>query len=296
MIKPFDIHAGHYDCDDATAAAKALKQAAIAAEPSVTPVVKAVANTTGGSTERLNSRFKTQASIMEKLERFAKPRSPRYQLDRFNDALRYTIVYPEAIYWQAIANAHTELNAQGFIWGIEGGGWKPDGRYKGLNVTMHTASGYKFEIQFHTQRSLDAAERTHAAYEEKRQLPPYSPRAIEIQASCAQTWANVPVPPRSSGVREKQAHLHARATNDKRCGHGYDQSMEYYKFSAGLGRFDYVRIDVTARRAWLFDDDLQWIEHDAYFDEIWMNGGGQEITEAEALSAIELLRSALATH
>ena len=200
MTEPSSIHAGHCDTDDASAAAQALMEAAMEAEPSVTPVVTTLASATGGTVARLATRFKTEPSILAKLERFARRNSPRYRLGRFNDALRYTIVYPDPAYWRAVAKAHVQVSERGFVWGTEGGGWKPDGRYKGLNVTVHTASGYQFEIQFHTKRSLDAAESTHAAYEEKRQLNARSPRAIEIQSACAQAWRQVPVPPRSPEI------------------------------------------------------------------------------------------------
>ncbi len=68
--------------------------------------------------------------------------------------------------------------------------------------------------------------------------------------------------------------------------------MEYYKFAGGSG-FEYVRLDRVGRHAWLFDeDDLDWIESDAHYTEIVWNGGGEEVTEAEAVKAVGILQSA----
>lgn len=68
--------------------------------------------------------------------------------------------------------------------------------------------------------------------------------------------------------------------------------MEYFKFSAGR-RYEYVRLDREGMTAWYFDDlDLEWVEQPAYYTEIISNGGGQEVTEAEALDAVGHLQSA----
>lgn len=69
-------------------------------------------------------------------------------------------------------------------------------------------------------------------------------------------------------------------------------SMEYYKFSDG-DEFLYVRTAPDAHSADYFDTDTRrWIRNDVYFTEIYSNGGGEDVTEAEALAAIGLLQSA----
>lgn len=68
--------------------------------------------------------------------------------------------------------------------------------------------------------------------------------------------------------------------------------VEYYKFAGGSGS---STCDLTAQvaRAWLFDeDDLDWNESDAHYTEIVWNGGGEEVTETEAVKAVGLLQSA----
>lgn len=68
--------------------------------------------------------------------------------------------------------------------------------------------------------------------------------------------------------------------------------MEYYKFSAGRG-FEYVRTTPDSYIAECFDiAERRWVREDAYYTEIYSNGGGQEVTEAEVVKAVGLLQSA----
>lgn len=68
--------------------------------------------------------------------------------------------------------------------------------------------------------------------------------------------------------------------------------MEYYKFSDGDG-YMYVRTSPGAYVAEYFDTGQRcWIRSDVYYTEIYSNGGGQDVTEREALGALDLLRSA----
>lgn len=68
--------------------------------------------------------------------------------------------------------------------------------------------------------------------------------------------------------------------------------MEYYRLPAGSGWL-YVRIDSDEFTAELFDVDAhRWVARDVYYDEVFHNGNGEEITEAEALEAVGVLQSA----
>lgn len=69
-------------------------------------------------------------------------------------------------------------------------------------------------------------------------------------------------------------------------------AMEYYRLPAGVGWL-YVRIRPDEYTAELFDTGVgQWVERDAYYDEVFHNGNGEEITESETLSAIGAFQSA----
>ena len=67
-----------------------------------------------GTIERFDTRFKTRASILERLERFRADDSPHYRLQKFNDALRYTITVGASDYWGGVAEIQRLFTAEGF--------------------------------------------------------------------------------------------------------------------------------------------------------------------------------------
>jgi hypothetical protein len=179
--------------DDPKKAAEHLLVTARATEVLASPKVRAAARATAGMIERFDTRFKSHESILEKLERFRQHESPFYRLAKFNDALRYTIVYDTAQYWQQADVAHRLLGADGFevIDGLRR--WRTN--YKGLNWTIRAPCGGIFEVQFHTAESLAAAEASHGLYERQRRL---ARKSAEWQATAteqAKIWRTVPIPP-----------------------------------------------------------------------------------------------------
>jgi hypothetical protein len=187
------VRSGGSDCDDRERAADALMRAARAAEPSISKTVKAVAVEVGGSLERFVTRLKSRESVVEKLERFRKRKSPHYRLDRFNDTLRYTIVN-DTDYWRTTQQALAVFEARGFTVKYAPRGWAKHG-YKGLNVTLRARSGFEFEVQFHTEASLAAAEKTHRLYEIERKFPHGSEEQKQLKAAQGEEWGKVPFPP-----------------------------------------------------------------------------------------------------
>ncbi len=173
----------------ALAVVKALAQDA---EPDASAFVRAVASDTGGTVERFGSRFKTDASILEKLDRFKRPRPPYYRLDKFNDALRYTLVYPESGYWNSTREIVAQIEQSGFTVEADPAGWRAN--YRGLNLTLKDSAGRMFEVQLHTPDSLRASEESHGLYEEMRKLPRRDPRKAVLEAQIAAVYASVPWP------------------------------------------------------------------------------------------------------
>lgn len=194
MSDASEIHRGVHDGDDIAAVAAAVMRAAEVAEESAIPVVAALAAAIGGQVRREDTRRKRLDSVLEKLDRFRRHRSPHYRLARFNDALRFTIVVPDLIYWRAAMAAPEALAEREYSVKRFRRAW-PDEGYKGINLTVITPVGYEFEVQFHTERSLEAAEATHDLYAAERKLPPGSPHAVELRAEQAVIWRSVPVPP-----------------------------------------------------------------------------------------------------
>lgn len=179
--------------DDRQQALQALKLAALEAEPAATALVEEAAAATNGDIVRPSTRFKSDASIAEKLERFRRQRSPKYRLERFNDALRYTVVYSAGRYWRGYRELVGQLSARGFAVVADPGGWRRG--YTGINLTVADPQGRLFEVQVHTPDSLAAAEATHGLYEQQRTLPRGSQEWLALGASMTAIFDGAPRPP-----------------------------------------------------------------------------------------------------
>lgn len=155
-------------------AAAAKLAAAAAAEPAVTPTLSGIAESLGGKMEGLDFRVKGQASMERKInadiadaaERGV-TMTPAEAAAKINDALRYTMVFPDAEYTSGVARALAKLEADGFqqiklknFWG------NPD--YQGINGIFEK-NGQRIELQFHTPMSLKVKEdQLHPLFEKYR--------------------------------------------------------------------------------------------------------------------------------
>jgi hypothetical protein len=94
--------------------------------------------------------------------------SVREALGKVSDAVRYTFTYRPQHYAGGVLTDVERLKAEGFeliklknLW--------TDEQYKGVNSQWRRPeTGLRFEVQFHTQESLEAKELTHGAYERIR--------------------------------------------------------------------------------------------------------------------------------
>jgi hypothetical protein len=94
--------------------------------------------------------------------------SPREALDKVSDAVRYTFTYSPDGYADGVRADVERLKASGFeeiklknLWSSS--------QYKGINTQWRRPeTGLRFEVQFHTEESLQAKELTHGAYERLR--------------------------------------------------------------------------------------------------------------------------------
>ena len=111
------------------------------------------------------------------------------------DGIRYTIIFDFDYYTEGVAAGHARLTEAGYE-GIETKpSWDSD-QYKGVNSQWReTSSDVRFEVQFHTEESWDAKQKTHEAYE-RIQEPGTSVEEIErLRAYQRQICGEVRVPP-----------------------------------------------------------------------------------------------------
>ena len=86
----------------------------------------------------------------------------------FRDTIRYTFQYQETRYTQGVRADIKRLQERGFELDKLKNSWSGD-QYRGINSQwIDSATGQRFELQFHTRISFEAKQLTHGAYERLR--------------------------------------------------------------------------------------------------------------------------------
>jgi hypothetical protein len=111
------------------------------------------------------------------------------------DVLRYTLQYQEGKYSSSVRDDCERLKSEGFELAEFRNTWANE-EYKGINSRWRIPdSGQLFEVQFHTEASFTAKQKTHTAYEQLRTLPPDHEQVYELRAYQREVTAKIPVPP-----------------------------------------------------------------------------------------------------
>jgi hypothetical protein len=117
-----------------------------------------------------------------------------------HDGVRYTFLFVHETYTQDLRVASERLQAEGFTPDVRKNLWGND-EYKGVNTRwVDPESNLLFEIQFHTEKSWNAKQQSHDAYEkinevetpvdEKEQLRDYQ-REISSQVPLPRGWQEI---------------------------------------------------------------------------------------------------------
>jgi hypothetical protein len=115
--------------------------------------------------------------------------------NEIHDAIRYTFIFSAQTFSDGLWDASRKLESAGYELEVRRNSWGSD-EYKGINSRwLDAASGRLFEIQFHTEESWEAKQKTHRAYEKIRdtRTPPSEVQSLhEFQKRISQT---VEIPP-----------------------------------------------------------------------------------------------------
>jgi hypothetical protein len=127
-------------------------------------------------------------------------------LDAVSDAVRFTYKYPENGYSQGVLSDIERLKARGFELDKLKNTWTSD-HYKGINAQwLEPGSGVRFEVQFHTQASLEAKELSHQAYERIRSIADPSQETdretTELEGFQSSVNAMIPIPPDVNAIED----------------------------------------------------------------------------------------------
>jgi len=199
-----------------TEAVKLIKQAK-QSEPKVMQDLQNIAKQTSGEMVGLEYRFKSEDSLTRKIidqsnriERalIKQGKDPvqaaKTALDEtvlgINDALRYTISFPKEGYYSAFEKTIASLERQGYKVAAFNNFWQKAGTtfdtgYRGINATLISPNGQKFELQFHTPESFKLKMETHSLYEEVRLPTTPKPRKDELRKLQIEMANKIPIPP-----------------------------------------------------------------------------------------------------
>lgn len=165
----------------------------------ITDTIKQVAEKLKIETAGLENRIKSKKRYLEKMMRDTNgsrdPKLIKDKIDNIHDVIRYTYLGDEKNLKQVFDSAREELEARGYMFKKVNNTWKDGSKYKGINCTLEAPDGShtKFELQFHTKKSLEVKEETHRLYE-MTQSPDATPEQIakwnDEQTRLSNTVAN----------------------------------------------------------------------------------------------------------
>ena len=173
-------------------------------EQAVTPAMRRIeAEDPGRHLAGLEHRLKGQERLTEKVEKWLSAQPDLRVDDAFKlvkDAIRYTFVYSEERYTEGVYADSNRLDSAGFEPVDRQNSWKED-QYKGINGRWREpGSGILFEVQFHTQESVDAKEVTHPAYERIRDPTTPPDEVRQLRAFQGEVCSRIKIPPKATEI------------------------------------------------------------------------------------------------
>ena len=155
------------------------------------------ARTLAGFDHRIKGEDRLKEKVADRMR--SKGRSAMETLAQISDVVRFTFTYGETAYAAGVRKDVGRLEGAGFTQVERRNTWTSD-QYKGINTQwLEPKSGVRFEVQFHTQASLEAKELTHKAYERIRTITEPTPETDRETAELKQFQhrANsmIPIPP-----------------------------------------------------------------------------------------------------
>jgi len=145
----------------------------------------------------LENRLKGKDRLTEKVIQAVEERGHTVEsaLGMIKDAIRYTFVYREGRYTEGVHADCERFKAAGFEPVDRKNSWEGL-EYKGINGRWRVPGASQiFEVQFHTQASLDVKEETHWAYERLRMLPEDDTEVSQLHSYQREVTNKVPLPP-----------------------------------------------------------------------------------------------------
>lgn len=178
------------------AVAGAKIEEATKAEPGITKNLTAIAEKNGATMVGLEYRLKTAESLERKVKTECKDKAltPEQAIKKMYDVNRYTMQAEEATFTETIKNTFTTLEGEGYTVERVKNTFQRDKEYVAVNCVLSDKNGTRFELQFHTKKSLEVKEVNHKLYEEQRTDSTSQARKNELGRIMAENTNSIPIP------------------------------------------------------------------------------------------------------
>jgi hypothetical protein len=178
-------------------AAQQVFEKATALEPQITKQVQDLATANGAELIGLKNRLKTVESLERKIGDKARDEfggDNQAAAADIGDSIRYTMQLDEQSYAGGVKNTIDVLNQEGYKTNVKNY-WQENNIYKGVNVTVTSPEGQKFELQFHTPGSYSLKEtKNNDLYQIHRLSTTPLAMKYELEQQMANNWVNVQTP------------------------------------------------------------------------------------------------------
>lgn len=157
--------------NDMSEKAKETYNKACENEKKITPELNEIVKENGGELAGLEYRIKSPESFQRKIntDMSEKGISEEEAIENMKDVVRYTSVSDFDKLAENYSCTINSLKDKDYNVIETKNTWDNEKNpYKGVNVSLESPEGQKFELQFHTPESLEAKEKMHKLYEEAR--------------------------------------------------------------------------------------------------------------------------------
>lgn len=183
-----------------THVAAAALNAALSAQRSeaeMTTQLWAVVHTRGGHLRHLQHRLKAPSSLARKIEtkRKATGSTAEQAAQRLDDTIRYTVTTrrPRDLIPTMTATVDDLTDCGWSVTSAEHSFVKGN-PYKGVHLILTGPQGHRCEVQFHTDRALEAKTRSHRQYDTYRDLDASQQHRRAAFNRCVELWDPIPTP------------------------------------------------------------------------------------------------------
>lgn len=197
-----DDYVAKHGGDSLTHAAR-LRNEAINQEHAVSPLLQSLE----GDAVKLagfDFRIKGESSLARKIRSDAAYAgcSEEKASELIHDVLRYTYVLPENTFVEEFVHIREVLHSEGYnLVEVKNTLKLKRNGYRGVNTKVATSDGYVFELQFHTETSLNVKEHlNHPLYEKARLQETTAEERERLTREMVENSAKIPTPPKIEEV------------------------------------------------------------------------------------------------